>query len=172
MNRMTALTVLFVVLTVAFSAVSVVEYTEIAKLNTEVSTEFTTVTGSQSSGSFVIQTSHSLGTTGEIVVGNVGTYDFEAANYQSPNTFTYENVTFTSTPQVTTGAVCAEFNATVLGGQTFPLAACAFDVYISSGPSPGMVMQSVIAFSNQTTPAVGVMLLSDRTAYVLVRSGP
>lgn len=106
------------------------------------------------------------------MIGSVGTFDFKAANYTTPNTFSFENVTFTSTPQVTTGAPCAEFTAELQNGSSFPLAACAFDVAIPGDQSSGVVGQAVISFANQTMPHVGVMLLPDRTAYVLVRVGP
>ena len=108
-------------------------------------------------GQIFVQTSRSFGQMGQIVIAGVGTFDFRAANYTVPNTFSFDNVTFTSTPEVTTGAICAEFGATLQNGSSYSLGAC------------GFFQQSTISFTKQATPQAGVMLLPDRTAYVLVR---
>lgn len=168
MKSRSLLLAVFVVLTILFAAVSTIEYTEVSQLSAQVSAMSA---GTGSSGRFLVQASRPLGATGEIVIGVVGTYDFEAANYTVPNTFVFENVTFSSMPHITTGAICAQFNATLSSGQTFPLAACAFDVFLGGEQAGSVSMQSVITFSNQTRPAVGVMLLSDQSAYVLVWTG-
>lgn len=161
---------ILIVLTATFAFVSVVENSEILQLNARVSTLTAQVSTLGSSGAAVVSVSSQLGETGQLVIMGVGTFDFEAANYTTPRTLNFENVTFTSTPQVTTGALCAEFTATMSNGSSFPLAACAFGAYVGNGQTSATVIQSVISFSNQTKPQVGVMLLSDRSAYVLVRA--
>jgi len=156
MNSRALLLGIFVVLTIILASLSAVEYLRTSQLNAQLSP----VEGAPSS----------LGQVGQIVIVGEGTFDFRAANYTTPNTFTFENVTFTSTPTVSTGAVCAEFNATLQDGSSYSLAACAFDVFLQNGQSSGSVGQMVLSFTTQATPQAGVMLLPNRSAYVLVRA--
>jgi len=151
----------FVVATVVLSAATVVLYSRVSGASTTTVT-VTTVSGQQ----VVAQGSRSLGQGGEIVIQGVGTYDFEAANYTTSNTFQFENVTFTAVPVVTTGALCAEFRATLRNGSSYSLEACSFEMALSS---VGTVQQTAISFTSQASPQAGLMFLPDRSAYVLVR---
>jgi len=152
---------IFVVATIILSAATVVLYGRASGASATTVT-VTTVSGQQ----VVAQGSRSLGQGGEIVIQGVGTYDFEAANYTTSNTFQFENVTFAAVPQVTTGALCAEFKATLQNGSSYTLEACSFLMDLTS---VGTVQQTVITFTSQAVPQAGLMFLPDRTAYVLVR---
>lgn len=159
---------IFIALTLILAAVSAAEYLQTSQLDAQVSALSVQVSEHQTSGEVTAAVSQSLGQTGQIVIGSIGTFDFRAANYTAPNTFIFENVTFTSTPEVTTGAVCAQFSATLQNGSSYPLAACAFDVSIPQDQA--MARQTIISFTSQSTPEAGLMFLPDGTAYVLVRS--
>ncbi|HYB44991.1 MAG TPA: hypothetical protein VEC92_00565 [Nitrososphaerales archaeon] len=152
----------FVVATVVLSAATLVLYTRVSGANGTTTVTVTMVSGQQ----VVAQGSRSLGQAGEMVIQGVGTYDFEAANYTTSNTFQFENVTFAAVPEVTTGALCAEFKATLQNGSSYTLEACSFLMDLTS---VGTVQQTVITFTSQAVPQAGLMFLPDRTAYVLVR---
>jgi imidazoleglycerol phosphate synthase glutamine amidotransferase subunit HisH len=162
----------FVVATVILSAATLVLYGQVSRANgttTTTTVTLTTVSGSTelSGQQVIVEASRSFGQVGEIVMPGVGTFDFRAANYTTPNTFRFENVTFTAVPQVTTGALCAEFKATLQNGSSYSLEACSFDLALTS---LGIVQQTVISFTKQAVPQAGLMFLPDRTVYVLVRA--
>lgn len=162
-GRVTLLAGLLVCLVIVFAGALTIEYFRNEQQSSQISALSSRLATLESSGEVVVAASRSFGQEGQIVIGNLGTFDFKAANYTEPNTFTFQNVTFRSTPEVTTGALCALFNATLQSGATYQLAACAF------GTSSGGV-QTVISLTEQAVPQAGVMLLPDRTAYVLVRA--
>lgn len=158
----------FVAATVILSAATVVLYGQVSGAgHTTTITVTTAPVSTQLPGQeVVVQVSPTFGQAGEIVIQGVGTFDFRAANYTAANTFQFENVTFTAVPTVTTGALCAEFKATLQNGSSYSLEACSFEMAL---PSVGTVQQTAISFTNQTIPQAGLMFLPDRTAYVLVR---
>jgi hypothetical protein len=145
---------------ILFAALSVSEFLQTSEMRGQVSSleSKTATTITELGAETTLEVSGSLGQSGVIVIEGVGDFNDEAVNYSIRNSLVFDGVNFSFLPNVAALEPCVRVGVTTQNGSNYSWTPCFLDSTNAS-----------ITFAS-SSDQVGLLFMSDGTAYVLVRT--
>jgi hypothetical protein len=144
-------------LTLVFASLSVIEF---ALSTNRITQTVNSTLASTKTVLFPVPVPSFLERNGSLLIDGYGLFFYVATDYTAPKTFTFHNITFNSTPEVTTGAPCAFFTVNFHDASVEKLSVCSFTTNYGH--------EAAMALSMHYDPRVGLYFQSDGTVYVMV----